>query len=730
MSVQSLPRPMMSAEADEREFFDPRAIWIVLRRRWPWLLGVTLGALVAAAAWTAFTTPMYQAVTTIAIDLRTQQVVKSDQVLSDLPNQKDVADTEVEILRSPQILAAVVTDLHLDQAPEYNGDEPPHGVEAIRAGLKRLFGGKTAASNTQAEKFQNAMATLQGRISVMRRALTQVIDIRSTAEAPDTAARVANAYAQAYLSAQLGDKVAATQQATKWLQDRVGELKGEVTAAEQTEAQYQAQKGLLVATGSQLTEQRVAQLQAEENTSRADLAEKAARLQSARRQLARGSTGEELGQVLNSAVIMNLRGQITAANGRQSELLNRYGPKHPDVINSQQQIGLLEQQIKEEIKRIIGGLESEVTVSRSRLATVESSLNEARGSLANAKSSQVGLNELNRNSSAKRGLYQGYLDRLQQTSTQTGLARADASLVAAASPPPLPSQPNVRLNMAIGLALGLSGGLMLVVMMNLLEQNLQTSTQVEQKLGEPCAGSVPLLRRADGPPIDYLLKKPLSGFAEAFRKLRVFITSRDREGGAKVIAITSALPKEGKTTMAYCMARSLAQAGFRTVVVDCDTRVRSLSRLAQVNPEQGLVSVLLGGATLKTALRTDEESGADVLAIGASEQTPKDLLGLGAMDALITELRAAYEFVVLDCPPALAVSDALSVAAKADGVLFLVRWGATSSRAADYALAALRTAGANILGVALTQVDMRAQSRYGYGDSNFFYKQYSQYYVE
>ncbi len=729
-STPALTSGMQLSEPEEREFFDPRKVILILRRRWPWLVGVVLTALVIGAALTAFATPQFQAVATVALDLRTQQVVSSQQVLGGLPGQKDVVDTEVEILRSPQIQLSVVNNLHLDQDATFNGDEPPHGLDAIKANVRALFGGKALSNDTPADKIQNALNTLQNNTKILRRGLTYVIDISYMDESADVAARVANAYVQAYLSSQLADKVAANQQATKWLGDRVGEMKGQVTAAEQSEAQYQADKGLLTATGSGLTEQRVSQLMQEESAARADLAEKEARLSAARRQIAQGGTGEELGQALSSPVIMGLRSGITAANQKQTDLLTRYGPKHPDVVNSQHEIGQLQNQIREEIKRIIGGLESDVSVSRSRLATVDASLGEARGSLASAKGAQVGLAELDRNAQAKRSLYQSYLDRLQQTSTQTGLARPDATVVAPATPPPLPATPNVKLNMALSLLVGLCGGLALIVLLDLLEQNIQTSTQVEQKLGEPSAGSVPLLRAADGAPIDYVLAKPLSGFAEAFRKLRVYITHRSRQEPVKVIAITSALPKEGKTTMAFCMARSLAQAGFRTVVVDCDTRVRSLSRLAGVNPERGLVSVLSGECSLAEAMRTDAPSGADVLAIGGGEQTPKDSLAMGTMDTLLAQLKAEYDFVLLDCPPALAVSDALSVAAKADGVLFLVRWAATSSRAADYALAALRTAGADILGVALTQVDMRAQSRYGYGDANFFYKQYASYYTE
>ena len=738
--MSSLQVPDRIAAAPDREavgILDVRALWFTLRRRWRALVGVILGVLALTALFIALQTPLYSARSSVVLNQRTQEVLNENgqptgsngQVLSSLPTDKglDVADTEVEVLKSQRLAQAVVRTLGLDRVPEFNGEQAPHGLGVITNFIARLTGGYQPVSAD--EHFGIAVNNVINDLDIERRGLTQVIDITVTTETPQMSANIANALATAYIKSQVGDKVQATEQANAWLEKQVDQLRGQVTGAEQDVANYQTSKGLLVATGSQINEQRVAQLQIEETQDQGELAEREARLATAKRQLSSGGNGEDLGETLTSPVIQNLRAQLAVANQNQAELLQRYGPKYPDVINSQHQLEGLQHAIQAEVQRIIGSLQSDVAASRGRLQAVEASLGGARGVLVGDKSAQVGLDQLSQNANAKRQLYDSYLGRLEQTSTTAGLAAPDASLVALAEIPSKPSHPRILLDLIIGLFAGGCLGLGLVSLLELLNHGVQTSSQVEAKLGEPCAGSVPLLRRIDGPPLDYIVKKPLSGFAESFRKLKVFVQHSGRDGSVQVLAITSALPREGKTTTALCFARSLALSGARVVAVDCDLRIRSLSALAGMSGEAGLVGVLNGTASLESVMMRDEASGALILPISRSENSEKDLLGSPEMDKLLARLRADFDFVVLDCPPALAVSDALSVASKADGLLFLIRWKATSAQAAEAALSALRSAGANVLGVALTQVDVMAQSRYGYGDAGQFYKQYSKYYL-
>ncbi|MCR5879512.1 CpsD/CapB family tyrosine-protein kinase [Phenylobacterium sp. J367] len=196
-----------------------------------------------------------------------------------------------------------------------------------------------------------------------------------------------------------------------------------------------------------------------------------------------------------------------------------------------------------------------------------------------------------------------------------------------------------------------------------------------------------------------------------------------------MVAVTSALPGEGKTTTSVCLGRAAALQGARVIVVDCDLRRRTVNRLLNAEPTTGLLEVLSGEATLQQAITPDKETGADFLPLAKSAFTPRDVFGSQAMDRLIHDLRSRYDLIVLDTAPVLPVADTRVLAPKADAVLFLARWRKTPQHAIEAAFRQLAGTGAHLAGVALTQMDMKEQSKYGYGDPGYYYAEYKKYYV-
>jgi capsular exopolysaccharide synthesis family protein len=198
-----------------------------------------------------------------------------------------------------------------------------------------------------------------------------------------------------------------------------------------------------------------------------------------------------------------------------------------------------------------------------------------------------------------------------------------------------------------------------------------------------------------------------------------------------VVAVTSALPSEGKTTTSVCLARASAHAGARVAIVDCDLRRRKVTSLLGAGAEgKGLLEVLAGEATLDEVLTLDKPSGAYLVPLSRGASTAFDLFATPEMEQLLDDLAERFELVVLDTAPALAVAETRVLAARADAVIVLARWRRTPYKAVDAALKVLENAGAKVAGVALTQVDMRKQSRYGYGDPGFYYAEYKSYYAQ
>lgn len=713
------------------------------RRRLKLFLAVALLVFIIALVVTLKATPLYTATASVMIDNRTEQVVDSQAVLSGLPADTATVDTEVEVLRSRQLAERVVEALALDEDPEFNSAMAAPGlVDRISNSIDAMFAAsapdKARSRLTEIEtqrQRERVVDTVRERLVIRRVGLTYVMGVSFTSPDPAKAARITNAFAQNYLLEQLQAKFEATRQANAWLNTRLDDLRGEVIQAEAAVEQYRNANNLLSASGATLTEQEISTYNTQLATVRAQQAEDEARLSTARAQMARGSTGDDVGEALGSTVVQQLRARRAEVSGRVADLSSRYGPRHPDMVRANRELADIDSQIQAEIERIVSNLEARVQVARQRTASMQGSLSGARGALAANNNAGVRLNELQRNAEASRTLYQGLLDRFKETTSQEGLEESDARIVSRAIIPGSPSSPNVPLNLGLGLVLAMGAGLAVVVLAEMLDAGLATGEDVETRLGMPHIGSVPLVSSvADArdrhlSPADYLLEKPLSAFAEAIRGLRTSILFSRVGHPVRLIAVTSTLPGEGKTTTAVCLARSAAQAGQKVVIIDCDLRRRAVNKLLGINPEVGLLEVLNGTATLETALYSDDASGAWVLPLTPASFTPRDVFNSPAMDALLTRLGENFDLVIIDTAPVLAVADTRILAARTDAVVFLTRWRATPRKAVGASLKLLDQAGAHVAGVALVQVDMKSQARYGYGDAGFYYGAYKAYYT-
>jgi polysaccharide biosynthesis transport protein len=719
--------------------FDLNVAIATFRRRFRLFAAIAVVVFAAVVLFTLQQTPLYTATAQVMLDVRKEQVTDMSAVLSGLPADSSVVDTEVEVLKSRSLASRVVKELKLEQDPYFNPYLPgAQGATAWLSILKKAA--SPTATNDPAElqrRRERIVDNLLGGLKVRRAGLTYLISIDYTHVDPKRAAEIANAFANLYLTEQLEAKFDATQKANEWLDTRVGELRDQVQQADAAVQQYKIAHNLMSAEGQNLTEQEISGLNQQLALSRASQAETDARLNIARQQLASGSNGEDVGESLNSPVVQQLRQQRAAKSAQVADLGGRYGERHPDLLKAKRELADIDGQIQAEIKRIISSLEAQAKVARQRTGSVAASVSSSKGALAGNNRAGIGLAELQRKSDSVKNLYETLLSRFKQTTTQQGIEQADARVVSPAKIPTGPSYPKPALNMALGLVLAVGAGAAAVVLAEILMAGLFTEDEVERRLGLPYLGAVPTLgttvddaKTLKGmTPPDYLLAKPLSSFAESLRKLRASVLFSKVGEKIQVIAVTSSLPGEGKTTTAFSLARTLATSGAKVVVVDCDLRQSAISQFLKEPAPVGLLEVLNGVATLDQALVNDE-SGAQILPLAKSAYTPRDVLGSAAMHRLMQDLRGRFEIVLLDTAPLLAIADTRILAPHADAVVMLVRWKKTPVKAVQSALALLQGTRAFIAGVALTQMDLKAQARYGYGDSYYYYANYRKYYAD
>ena len=738
--TETLPQPAAAEAAIPS--LDLHQLIATVRRRLPLILGVGAVVLAGVVIYTFQLTPRYTATASVMINTRKENVVDISAVMSGLPADSTAVDTEVQVMKSRSLAEKVVNDQKLEQDPEFNGALKPPGPLATLLNMGKAAAPISTGSDSPVlalRRHQAVVDAVLGRLKVRRSGLTYLIDMSFDSENATKASRLANAFANAYLVSQLDAKFDATQKANEWLNTKVADLRQQALDADTAVQQYKVANNLMSAAGATLTEQEISTLDQQLAMTRAQQAEADARLATAKSQMAKGSTGEDVGEALGSPVVQALRAQRAAASQKVADLAGRYGERHPDLLKAKRELADLDGQIQAEVQRIISNLDAQAQVARQRTASVAGSVSQSKGSLAGNNRASVRLNELQRNSDAIKALYDSFLGRFKETSAQQGLETPDARIVSLAKIPTSPSFPKKKTNVMLGLLLALGAGFAAAFLAESLDSGIATAEDVERILDLPYLGAIPALAstidtpkggggNAKTAPIDFVVEKPLSSFSEAFRNLRASVLFSRLGQQVKVIAITSSLPGEGKTTTSLALARTLAIAGANVIVVDCDLRQRGINRILASEPKNGLIEVLNGAVSLEQAVIKDAASGAMVLPLAKSAYTPKDVFGTDAMRRLLDELRRRYDAVILDTAPVLPIADTRVLAPMADAVVMLTRWRKTPRKAVETAVRLLTSVNAHVVGAALTQVDMRAQARYGYGDPGYYYQSYKKYY--
>lgn len=740
---EHFPTPMTGSieEIDLRDLF--RKIW---RRKG--IIFSTVVVLTVLATIVLFQiAPRYTAETLILIESRNANVTDVEAVLSGLSSDAETIQSEILVMGSRGLAKKVVGKLKLNQDPEFNATLRPKGFfsdfdlkSMIPKEWMAVLTGKAEPEPLSEEDIRSQaevriINTFLESLEIMPKGRSRVISLSVTAENPKTAAKVANTLADLYIVEQLEAKFEATQRATNWLNERVGGLRVKVKASERLVEKFRKESGLISSgKGVTLIAQQVSEVNTQLILSKTQRAEADARLRQIRKLVKSTGGVESVAEVLESKLIQKLREQEAEVQRKAAELSTEYGKKHPKIINVRAEALDLKAKIEGEVNKIVRRLENEVAIADVREATLQKSFDQLKEEMAKSNKAEIQLRALEREAKANRTLLETFLSRFKETSAQEDLdiQQADARIISMADRPEKPSFPKKKLILALVLVGSIFVGLMLVFVIEQLDSGFRSGEEIERATGLPVLGLVPMLTglsKIGKPPETYILEKPTSAFGEAIRTLHTSILLSDVDEPIKTILITSALPNEGKTTTAVCLARMQALAGHKVIMIDADYRRPNIAKVIGIDSRPGLVELLAGNATLEEVIKKDDASGAHVITTGAPAPNPPDLLASDHMRKLLDTLSQTYDLVVLDSPPVMAVSDARVLSTEVDATVFAVRWADTRREIASLALKQLALAGGRIVGVVLTMVDAKKHARYGYGDSGYYYGPIKKYYT-
>lgn len=719
--------PTQAFRPIEPERMHLRQLFGILLQRAKLGLGVAGVVFLIVLGAFALKTPTYSAVGSVVIDPKTAQLTSTDRQSSGLPPDTSAVDTQVEILRSHALYEDVVRRQKLYNDPEYNPRQGP--------GMFGLTPAKPPITNPSPQLISYTAEVLKSRTWVRRAGLTYVVQVGTSSTSPQKSARITNAILATYMDRQLDEKIAAVTRANTELGRSLEKMRRDAEAAEARVQQYKNAHGLFSTEGQTMAEQEVSVLNQQLAIARAEAAEKAARVAAAQAQLRNGNMGSDVGAALGSETIKEMRKREAELSVKLAQLRTDFTDEYPEVKRTESQLRDIRGQIQAEINRIMSSLRADATAAAGRVGSLAGSRGAAQGGIAQNNSAMVGLLPLQQRADAAKAIYEAYLNRAKEVAAAGSLQQPDARVNSPAAVPTAPSSPNMKLGAALAVLAAMIAAGAAVLMAEFWDKHLRSRLDVERELGVPFAGVLPDfrsikpkgLRGPQAQPAEYLVSHPFSGFAEAFRNLRAFLMVSSRGDDSKLIAVTSAVPREGKSLTSFCLARTLALSGSSVVLVDCDLRQRGATKLAGPK-EVGLVEVVQDDVPLSEALIHDPKSNMFILP-AAGKSIPYDLFSNPKTDQVLKDLADRFDYVILDAPPILGVADARILAAKADRVLYLVQWNKTPLRAAQSAIDILQECGANIAGALLTKVNVKGQARYGYGDSSDYYGYFKNYYI-
>jgi capsular exopolysaccharide synthesis family protein len=709
-------------DASLRDFFS--LLW---RRRLIIVLTVAV-AVIGTLAVLMTVTPKYTSTAMILVEPRVNRVADTTSVLSGLPPDFETIQTELEILASHSLHRRVVRDLGLTKDREFNpGLQQPWIGRRL---LKSLFGGKDTPPTAE-EIERSTVNALDGAVKVASSGRSRVIMLSVEADSPAKAAKITNALADAYLVSQLDAKFEATQRTTNWLNKRLAELKAQVQASEQAVEVYRQQAGLVEGRDAvSSTAEQMTSLSTEIVLAGTRRAEAEARLANVRSLMNSGDGTGSVAEVLGNELIQRLQEQEGTLRRNLAALSQRYGPKHPQILQAQVELADTQQKLKGEVAKIVSSLEGEVAIARSRENSLLGAQRRLEGNLSSINQRGIRLRELNRESDANKALLETFMSRFKELSEQQDLQTTDSRVISEAQPPSGPSSPKTMVILLLA-ALGSAGlGVVLAVARERLDSGVHTSREIERWTGLPVLTTVPEVK---GKPSDsgsrslQIVKSPMSRYSESYRNLLVGLNLSNVDNPPKIIAVTSANPSEGKTVTSMSLAAAAAAAGKRVLIMDCDLRRPRVHQELGVSRGPGLVDFLAGEAELETVMRTDDRFGFQYITAGSETQNVLNLIESQKLRVLLTQMKPHFGLIIIDTPPLLAVADAKVIAERSDTVVFAVRWGKTSRNALIDGLKHLEGNAAPVAGVVMTRADMDRLSSYQYG-TTYYGKAYQSYY--
>lgn len=680
--------------------------------RWRLVItGIMIVAVAIGIVTTMLQAPLYSARAQIEIS-REKQNVTNVPGLDAGTSAYDLEfyDTQYALLKAESLGERVARTLKLAEDPAFFA---AHGVSLPEPSQGQ--GGKLPFSAKKRERL--AAGIVLGNITIAPIRNSSLVDIKYTSRSPQVSAKIANAWPQQFIAANMDRQFASTADARRFLEERLATLRIKLEESERAVVTYATERDIVTLGATRDASGRTEDAQ---TLVASDLAALNSALIIARTERitaesrARTQAGANSAEALTSATIATLRATRAEVGADYARMLVQFAPGYPTARALKAQMDALDTAVVRETARITAGRQVSYSEAVKRETELGAQVEALKSRLDQQQQDNIQYNIYQREADTNRQLYDALLQRYKEIGIAGTVGATNIVIVDQAKVPGGPSAPSLPRNITIALLLGIALAVAVVFALEQIDEGIRDPQDVERLLNLPLLGSTPLV--GDKPEV--MLGDSKSGLSEAYFSIRTMLALATAHGLPRTLAVTSAQAGEGKSVTALALAIAFGRTGRRVLLLDADMRAPSVHELAGVDNAKGLSNLLAGDDNFSSLIREAEFKGVSVLPAGPNPPNAAELLSTDRLDQLLATLLKGFDHIVIDAPPVLGIADALLLGRAAEGCVFVIETERVVVRAIRRALDRLQVGQNHVFGAVVTKVDFRRHAEsYGYGYS-------------
>ena len=701
---------------------------VLYKRRWT-AATAFLVVFVSVAVYTFTATPIYEARTQILIEKENANVVTFKEAFEQNQIADDYYQTQYKILQSRALARRTLDALKLwDHAlftPKDDGVlKTIAGMPAAALSLLGATKIDQAAGADETKQQSRVIDRFLNNLTVSPIRNSRLVDVRFDSPDPAMSALVANGLSKAYIEQNLEFKFLSSKEASDWLGQRLAEQRQQVEQSEQALQKYREQTDSVSLEERQnIVVQKLGDLNGAVTRAKTERLQKEAAYNQIRT-LGDRNALDTFPAILSNTFIQQQKGEIAELQRQQAQLSEKLGPRHPDMLKITNAIQSAETKLQTEIAKVVQSVRNEYQAALIQEQSLAGALEQQKRDALALNRKGIDYGALQRDAATNRQIFESLLQRTKETGISGELKTSNIRVVDAAEVPRRPASPNIPTNLLLALFGGTTLAVGLTFFFEYLDSRIKTPDEIKAHLGLPFLGMVPALFDKNLP--DPLMNNGVpQNFSEAFRAIRTNVLFASAEDGPKTVVITSSAPGEGKTLVATNLAVALAQASLRVLIVDADMRKPRVHSVFGHRQEPGLSNVLVGNAKASEAVKSAGVPGLWSLSAGMLPPNPAELLGSKRFKEFVATLGQHFDWVIIDTPPVMAVTDSVIAGNVAQGVIFVLGAEMTSRHTAQRAVEQLANGKTKFVGAVLNRVDLQ---HHGYYYSQYYRREYGAYY--